>query len=66
MFIALTVLLSIYAIPEILFFKFNIQLGYDILCKLTPYLYDPVAYLNWYPPIVYPNHGLKSYCIEKR
>lgn len=64
MFIILAVLLSVYAIPEILYFKFNIQLGYDILCKLNPYLYDPVTYLNWYPPIIYPNHGLKSYCIE--
>lgn len=64
MFIILALLLSIYAVPEILYFKFNIQLGYDILCTLNPYLYDPVTYLNWYPPIVYPNHGLKSYCIE--
>lgn len=64
MFIILAVLLSVYAIPEILYFKFNVQLGYDILCILNPYLYDPGTYLNWYPPIIYPNHGLKSYCIE--
>lgn len=57
MFIILAILLSIYAIPEVLLLKFNMQIGYDILCYLNPYL-------NWYPPIIYPNHGLKSYCIE--
>lgn len=64
MFLLLALLLSIYAIPEILFFKFNMQIGYDILSKINPYLYDVGYYLNWYPPIVYPNHGLKSYCVE--
>lgn len=64
MFIILAILLSIYAIPEVLLFKFNMQIGYDILCYLNPYLYDVGNYLNWYPPIIYPNHGLKSYCIE--
>lgn len=64
MFILLAILLSIYAIPEVLLFKFNMQIGYDILCYLNPYLYDVGNYLNWYPPIIYPNHGLKSYCIE--
>lgn len=64
MFIILAILLSIYAIPEVLLFKFNMQIGYDILCYLNPYLYDVGNYLNWYPPIIYPNHGLKSYCLE--
>lgn len=64
MFILLAILLSIYAIPEVLLFKFNMQIGYDILCYFNPYLYDVGNYLNWYPPIIYPNNGLKSYCIE--
>lgn len=64
MFIILAILLSIYAIPEVLLFKLNMQIGYDILFRFNPYLYDVGIHLNWYPPIIYPNHGLKSYCIE--
>ena len=60
----LALALGIYAIPEILLFKFHMPLGYEILSVTNPYLYDVGKYLNWYPPLIWPNEQLRSYCTE--
>lgn len=60
----LAFILGIYAIPEFLLFKFNMQIGYDFLSITNPYLYDVGQYLDWYPPLIWPNNQLRSYCTE--
>jgi hypothetical protein len=60
----LATILGIYAIPEVLLFKFNFKYSYDILQILNPFLYDVKSYMGWYPPVVWPNEQLRSYCIE--
>lgn len=62
--ILLAFCLGIYAIPEILLFKFHLQVGYDILSVTNPFLYDVGKYLDWYPPLVWQNEQLRSYCTE--
>ena len=61
---ALGIALGVYAIPEVLLFKFHCEFGLPILQTLTPLLSDVGSYMGWYPPIVWPNEQLKSYCAE--
>lgn len=60
----LAVALGIYAIPEILLFKFHLAIGYDILSITNPLLYDVKTYMGWYPPLIWDNQQLRSYCTE--
>lgn len=62
--ILLAFCLGIYAIPEVLLFKFHLQIGYDILSVTNPFLYDVGKYLDWYPPLIWQNNQLRSYCTE--
>ena len=61
---ALAIALGIYAIPEILFFKFKMKIGYDILSITNPLMYDVGKYLDWYPPLIWMNEQVRSYCVE--
>ena len=60
----LAIALGIYAIPEILLFKFHMELGRDILSITNPFLYDVGQYLDWYPPLIWSNDQLRSYATE--
>lgn len=60
----LTIALGIYAIPEILLFKFHMELGRNILSVTNPFLYDVGQYLGWYPPLIWSNEQLRSYSTE--
>lgn len=60
----LTIALGIYAIPEILLFKFKMAIGYDILSVTNGFLYDVGSYLDWYPPLVWQGEQVRSYCTE--
>ncbi|WP_302297335.1 O-antigen ligase family protein [Mitsuokella multacida] len=60
----LTIALGIYAIPEILLFKFKMDIGYDILSVTNAFLYDIGGYLDWYPPLIWLNEQVRSYCTE--
>lgn len=62
--VILAFILGIYAIPEVLLFKFHMKIGYDILSITNPYLYDVGKYLGWYPPLIWQNNQLRSYCTE--
>ena len=60
----LAIALGIYAIPEILLFKFHLEIGHDILSITNPLLYDVKTYMGWYPPLIWDNQQLRSYCTE--
>lgn len=60
----LAVALGVYAIPEILLFKFHMKIGLDILSITNPFLYDVGQYLDWYPPLIWSNEQLRSYSTE--
>lgn len=62
--LALALVLGIYAIPEILFFKFKMTIGYDILSVTNGFLYDVGSHLGWYPPLIWGNEQIRSYCTE--
>lgn len=60
----LAIALGIYAIPEILLFKFKMPIGYDILSVTNGFLYDVGSYLDWYPPLIWQGEQVRSYCTE--
>lgn len=60
----LAITLGIYAIPEILLFKFKMSIGYDILSMTNGFLYDVGSHLDWYPPLVWQGEQVRSYCTE--
>lgn len=62
--VLLALALCVYAIPEVLLFKFHMQIGYDILSVTNPFFYDVGKYLDWYPPLIWQNDQLRSYCTE--
>lgn len=62
--LVLAIVLGIYAIPEILLFKFKMPIGYEILSITNGFLYDIKSYLDWYPPLVWDNEQVRSYCTE--
>ena len=63
-FVALAICLGIYAIPEILLFKLHVNEAAKILEITNPYFYDVKSYLGWYPPAIWHDEQLRSYCIE--
>lgn len=63
-YFCLGIIVLIYAIPEILLFKFNMSIGHEILLITNKYLYDVNSYLGWYPPLIWHNQQLRSLCIE--
>lgn len=63
-FIALGICLIIYAIPEFIIFDFHLKFGYDILSVTNSFIYDIKTYLNWYPPLIWDNAQIRSYCVE--
>lgn len=60
----LAIVLGIYAIPEILLFKFKMPVGYDILSVTNGFIYDVGNYLDWYPPLIWQGEQVRSYCTE--
>lgn len=60
----LCIVMCVYAIPEVLLFKFNIGIGIPFLQTINPFLYDVKSHLGWYPPVIWNNDQLRSYCIE--
>ena len=63
-FVALAICLGVYAIPEILLFKLHVNEAAKILEITNPYFYDVKSYLGWYPPAIWHDEQLRSYCIE--
>lgn len=63
-YIFLGIILFVYAIPEIMLFKFDMSLGKEILSITNPYLYDVNSYLGWYPPLIWHDQQLRSLCVE--
>lgn len=55
--------LAIYAIPEILVFKFGYEDAVKVLEVCNPYLYDVKSCLGWYPPVIWFSQ-LRSYASE--
>lgn len=59
----LFLIMGIYSGIELLWLKFSIPWAENLLCRINPYLYDPVAAHGWWPPLLWP-HQLRSLCAE--
>lgn len=62
-FMVLIGLLCIYAIFEVVYFKFDALWAKNFLETLNPFFYDVKSYMGWYPPLILYDK-VRSFCTE--
>lgn len=63
--LCLIFILSIFSVPEVLYYKFHLLFGRDVMIFITSLIQNSSEkYLDWWPPLIWPNEQLRSVCTE--